>query len=103
MLHSLLNSLVDNKVPRIPFRPAHGSYANFVEDSTVVQNVSRDNKQYSMPSMCRGLISHSNKVSMGATITRTRIKAKGGIIIRIIRAIRVMDGKAIRATCHHPE
>ena len=42
--------------------------------------------------MCRGLISHNNKVDMGATIIRTRIKAKGGVIIR---AIRIMDGGTI--------
>ena len=53
--------------------------------------------------MCRGLINHSDRVSMGATIIRTRIKAKGGVIIRIIKAIRVMDGEAIGTTCHHPE
>ena len=52
--------------------------------------------------MCRGLINHNNRVSMGATTIRTRIKAKGGVIIKIIRAIRVMDGEAIRTTCHHP-
>ena len=85
------------------FRPAHRSYANFVEDSIVVQNVSRDSKQYSMPSMCRGLINHSNRVSMGAKTIRTRIKAKGDVIIRIIKAIKVMDGGTIRITCHHPE
>ena len=82
---SLLNNLLGSKVPRMPFRPAHGSYVNSVEDS-------RDNKQLSMLSMCRGLIriSHNNRVSMGATTIRARIKAKGGVIIRIIRAIRVM-------------
>ena len=53
--------------------------------------------------MCRGLIKHNNRVNMGATIIRTKIKAKGGVIIRIIKAIRVMDGEAIRTTCHHPE
>ena len=52
MSRNLINSLVDSKVPRMSFRPAHGSYANSVEDSTVVQNVSRDSKQKSMPSMC---------------------------------------------------
>ena len=102
MSHSLLNSLLGNKVPRMPFRPAHGSYVNSVEDSTTVQNVSQDNKQESMPSMCRGLISHNNRVSMGATTIKTRIKAKVGIIIRTTRAIRVMDGGTIKATCHHP-
>ena len=50
--------------------------------------------------MCQGLISHNSKVSMGATTIRTRIKAKGGGIIRIIR---VMDGGTIRTTYHHPE
>ena len=53
--------------------------------------------------MCRGLISHNNKVSIGATTIRTRIKAKGGVIIRIIRVIRVMDGETIGTTCHQPE
>ena len=87
------------------FRPAHGSYVNSVEDNIAVQNVSRDNKQLSMFSMCRGLIriSHSNRVSMGVAPIRTRIKAKGGVIIRIIRAIIVMDGETIRITCHHLE
>ena len=42
--------------------------------------------------MCRGLINHNNRVSMGATIIRTRIKAKGG---GIIREIRIMDGGTI--------
>ena len=45
MSRSLLNSLLDSKVQLMLFRPAHGSYANSVEDSTIVQNVSRDNKQ----------------------------------------------------------
>ena len=87
----------------MPFRPAHGSYANFVEDSTIVQNVSRDSKQQSMPSMCRGLISHNSMVSMGATTIRTIIKAKGSVIIRIIKTIRVVDGETIKTTCHHTE
>ena len=30
---------------------------------------------------------------MGATTIRTIIKAKGGVIIRIIRAVRVMEGE----------
>ena len=34
--------------------------------------------------MCRGLTSHNNRVSMGATIIRIRIRAKGGVIIRAI-------------------
>ena len=38
-------NLLNNKVPQMPFRPAHGSYANSVEDNTVVRNVSRDSKQ----------------------------------------------------------
>ena len=42
--------------------------------------------------MCRGLISHNSMVSMGATIIRTRIKAKGGVITR---AIIIMDGGTI--------
>ena len=105
MSRNLLNSLLGSKVSRMPFRPAHGSYLNFVEDSTTVQNVSRDSKHLNMPSMCQGLIriSHNSRVSTGATTIRTKIKAKGGVIIRIIRAIRVMDGGTIRATCHHPE
>ena len=37
---------------------------------------------------------------MGATTIGTRIKAKGGVIIRTIR---VMDGGTIRTTCHHPK
>ena len=41
--------------------------------------------------MCRGLISHNSKVIMGATNIITRIKAKGGVIIRIIREIRVSE------------
>ena len=53
--------------------------------------------------MCRGLISHNSRVSMGATTIRTRIKAKGGVIIRIIKAIKVMDGEIIKTICHHPE
>ena len=53
--------------------------------------------------MYQGLISHNSKVSLGVTIIITRIKAKGGVIIRIIKAIRVMDGETIRTTCHHPE
>ena len=44
MSHSLLNNLVDSKVSRMPFRLDHGSYANFVEDSTTVRIVSRDSK-----------------------------------------------------------
>ena len=42
--------------------------------------------------MCRGLINHNSKVGMGATIIRTRIRAKGGIITR---ADRIMDGETI--------
>ena len=38
--------------------------------------------------MCRGLISHNIRVSMGVTI----IKTKGGVIIR---AIRIIDGGTI--------
>ena len=84
----------------MPFILAHGSYANSVEDNTVVQNVIRDNKQESMLSMCRGLISHNSKVNMGAKVIRIRIRAKGGVITR---ATRIMDGGTIRTTCHHPE
>ena len=50
--------------------------------------------------MCRGLISHNDRVSMGATIIKTRIKAKGGVIIKVIR---ITDGGTIRTTYHHPE
>ena len=39
MSRNILNSLLGSKVPRMPFRPAHGSYVNYVEDSTIVQNV----------------------------------------------------------------
>ena len=46
---------------------------------------------------------HSNRVSMGATTIRTKIKAKGGVILRIIRTVRVMDGGTIRTTYHQPE
>ena len=50
--------------------------------------------------MCRGLIrvSHNNRVSMGETTTRTKIKVKGGVIIRIVRTVRVMDGGTIGTT-----
>ena len=40
---------------------------------------------------------------MGVTTIRTRIKAKGDVIIRIIIAVKVMDGGIIRTACHHPE
>ena len=53
--------------------------------------------------MCQGLISYNSRVNMGQTTIRTRIKDKGGVIIRIIRAIRVMDEETIKKTCHHPE
>ena len=39
----------------------------------------------------------------GSKIIRTKIKAKVGVIIRTIRAIRVTDGETIRTTCHYPE
>ena len=42
--------------------------------------------------MFRGLISNNNRVNMGATIIKTRIKAKGGVITR---AVRIMDGATI--------
>ena len=42
--------------------------------------------------MCQGLISHNSRVSMGATIIRTRIRAKGGVITK---AVRIMDGGTI--------
>ena len=38
--------------------------------------------------MCRGIISHNSRVSMGATIINIRIRAKGGVITR---ATRIMD------------
>ena len=43
--------------------------------------------------MCRGLIrvSHNNKDSMGETIIRTKIKAKGGVTIRI-RIVKKIKG-----------
>ena len=77
----------------------------FYGDSTTAKNASRETKQQSMLSMCRGLIrvSHSNRVNMGATTIRTKIKAKGGVILRIVKTVRVMDGKTIRTTCHQPE
>ena len=40
MSRNLLNSLLGSKVQRMPFRLAHGSYVNYVEDSIAVQNVS---------------------------------------------------------------
>ena len=41
----------------------------------------------------------------GGNNIRTKIKAKDGVIIRIriIRAVKVMDGGTFRTTCHHPE
>ena len=42
--------------------------------------------------MCRGLISHNSRVSMGVTIIRTRIRAKGGVITRVVK---IMDGETI--------
>ena len=91
----------------MPYRPTHGSCGNSVEDSTSAQNASQETKPLSRPSMCRGLIrvSHNNKVSMGEITIRTKIKAKGGVIIRIriVRTVKVMDGGTIRITCHHPE
>ena len=42
--------------------------------------------------MCRGLIRHNIRVNMRATIIKTRIRAKGGIIIRVII---IMDGGTI--------
>ena len=105
MSHNLLNNRLDSRVPRMPYRLTHGSCVNSVEDSTAAQNVSLETKPLSRPSMCRGLIrvSHSNRVSMGETTIRTKIKAKGGLIIRIriIRTVKVMDGGTIRITCHH--
>ena len=55
--------------------------------------------------MCQGLIrvSHSNRVNMGATTIRTKIKDKGGVIIRMIRTARVMDGGTIITICHLAE
>ena len=61
----------------------------------------------SMPSMCRGSIKvkHSSRDSMGETIIRIKIKAKGGVIIRIrtVRTIKGMDGGIIRTICHQTE
>ena len=42
--------------------------------------------------MCRGLINLNSRFSMGATIIKTRIRAKGGVIIK---AIRIIDGGII--------
>ena len=57
--------------------------------------------------MCRGLIrvNHSNKDSMGETTIRIKIKAKGGVTIRIrtIRTVKDMDGGIIRTACHQIE
>ena len=57
--------------------------------------------------MCQDSIkvNHNNKDSMGETIIRIRIKAKGGVIIRIItvRTIKGMDGGTIRTICHQTE
>ena len=42
---------------------------------------------------------------MGETIIRIKIKAKGGVIIRIItvKTIKGMDGGTIRTICHQTE
>ena len=57
--------------------------------------------------MCRGSIrvNHSSKDSMGETIIRIKIKAKGGVIIRIriVKKIKGMDGGTIRTICHQIE
>ena len=57
--------------------------------------------------MCRGSIrvNHNSKDSMGETIIRIKIKAKGGVTIRIriIRTVKGMDGGIIRTTCHQIE
>ena len=50
--------------------------------------------------MCRGLINHNNRVSMGETIIIIRIRAKGGVITK---ATIIMDGGTIRKKCHHPK
>ena len=48
--------------------------------------------------MCLDLISHNNRVSMGVTPIKTRIRAKGGKIIKIIIATL---GGTIKIACHH--
>ena len=57
--------------------------------------------------MCRDSIrvNHNSKDSMGETIIRIRIKAKGGVIIRIrtVRTIKGMDGGTIRTIYHQTE
>ena len=50
--------------------------------------------------MCRDLFSRNNRVSMGVTPTRIKIKAKDGVIIRIIITV---DGGIIKTACHHPK
>ena len=42
---------------------------------------------------------------MGETIIKIKIKAKGGVIIRIrtVRTIKGMDGGIIRTICHQTE
>ena len=50
--------------------------------------------------MFQDLINHNNRVSMGVTLIRTRIRAKAGGIIKIIRT---MDGGTIRIACHLPK
>ena len=54
--------------------------------------------------MCRGSIrvNHSNKDSMGETTIRIKIKAKGGVTIKI-RTVKGMDGGIIKTTCHQIE
>ena len=57
--------------------------------------------------MCRGSIrfNHSSKDSIGEKIIRIKIKAKGGVIIRIrtVKTIKGMDGGTIRTICHQTE
>ena len=83
----------------MPFRPAHGSYTNSVEDGNIAECHSGQQTIEHL-SMCRGLISHNSRVSIGAIIIIIRIRAKGGVITR---ATRIMNGGTIRTTCHHPE
>ena len=60
------------------------------------------NQTVDRPSTCQGSIriNHSSKDSMGETIIRTKVKAKGGAIIRTIKGI---DGGITRTICHRIE
>ena len=50
--------------------------------------------------MCQDLISRNNRVNIGVTPIRTRIKAKVG---RKIKIIKTMDEGTIRIACHLPK